>query len=233
MIEFGHATHVGLRRTRNEDTYYADPGLGLFLVADGMGGHQHGEVASAMARDVVADAVRQGSTLIDAVNTAAMRLEEHASQASDALPMGTTLAALLVRDGRYELAWVGDSRIYMLDGAFRQVSHDHSLVQELVNAGRLDPELAARHPQRNVLTQALGITAAAQIHLGVARGDTRPGTAFLLCTDGITEGLDDTALSRIVARRDLAAQECVDHLVLDGLDASGDDNLTAILVRLS
>ncbi|MGN6740549.1 PP2C family protein-serine/threonine phosphatase [Dyella sp.] len=233
MIEFGHGTHVGLRRTRNEDTYYADPALGLFLVADGMGGHQHGEVASALARDVVVAEVRNGAPLIDAVRTAASRLEAHARKSRDALPMGTTLAALRIRDEAYELAWVGDSRIYALDDQFRQVSHDHSLVQELINAGRLDPELAARHPQRNVLTQALGITTAEQLHIGVARGACRAGIGFLLCTDGLTEGLDDAALARLVQRTDLAAQECVDHLLLDGLEASGSDNLTVILVRLS
>ncbi|HET6433518.1 PP2C family protein-serine/threonine phosphatase [Dyella sp.] len=233
MIEFGHGTHVGLRRTRNEDTYFADPALGLFLVADGMGGHQHGEVASAMARDAVAEQIRQGKSLVEAVHAAALRLESHARQSRDALPMGTTLAALHVDEEHYQLAWVGDSRIYRLDPPFRQVSHDHSLVQELINAGRLDPELAARHPQRNVLTQALGITAADQLHVGMARGTHTPGVGFLLCTDGLTEGMDDAALARIATRGDLAAQECVDHLLLDALDASGNDNVTVILVRLS
>ncbi|HEX5305712.1 MAG TPA: protein phosphatase 2C domain-containing protein [Dyella sp.] len=233
MIEFGHGTHVGLRRTRNEDTYYADPALGLFLVADGMGGHQHGEVASALARDVMVEAVRRGAALIDAVRTAASRLEAHARQSRDALPMGTTVAALRIHENNYELAWVGDSRIYVVGREFRQVSHDHSLVQELINAGRLDPELAARHPQRNVLTQALGITAAEQMHIGVAGGTCQPGTGFLLCTDGLTEGLDDAALARLSRRTDLAAQECVDHLLIDGLEASGSDNLTVILVRVT
>ncbi|HEU4669720.1 MAG TPA: protein phosphatase 2C domain-containing protein [Dyella sp.] len=232
MIEFGHGTHVGLRRTRNEDTYYADPDLGLFLVADGMGGHQHGEVAAALARDAVVEQVRRGQSLLDAVRIAAAQLEQHAGGRRDALPMGTTLAALHLRDGAYDVAWVGDSRIYRLSDRFELVSHDHSLVQELVRAGRLDPELAARHPQRNVLTQALGITAAGQLHVGVAGGRQQAGLAFLLCTDGLTDGLGDAALARVVQRADLAAQECVDHLLLDGLDAGGSDNLTAILIRL-
>ncbi|MGA0586589.1 PP2C family protein-serine/threonine phosphatase [Dyella sp. KRB-257] len=233
MIEFGHGTHVGLRRSRNEDAYYADPALGLFLVADGMGGHQHGEVASALARDAVVEEIRGGAPLIDAVRRAAVQLESHARRSHDALPMGTTLAALKIDQETYELVWVGDSRIYAFGEHFRQVSHDHSLVQELISAGRLDPALAARHPQRNVLTQALGITTAEQIHVGVARGACRAGTGFLLCTDGLTEGLDDAALARTARRTDLAAQECVDHLLLDGLEASGNDNLTVILVRLS
>lgn len=232
MIEFGHGTHVGLRRTRNEDTYYADPDLGLFLVADGMGGHQHGEVAAALARDAVVEQVRRGQSLLDAVRIAAQQLEQHAGGRHDALPMGTTLAALHLHEGVYDVAWVGDSRIYRLADQFELVSHDHSLVQELVNAGRLDPELASRHPQRNVLTQALGITAADQLHVGVAGGRQCPGNAFLLCTDGLTDGLETSSLAGVVQRTDLAAQECVDHLLLDGLEAGGNDNLTAILIRL-
>ncbi|MDE2468715.1 MAG: serine/threonine-protein phosphatase, partial [Bradyrhizobium sp.] len=130
MIEFGHGTHVGLRRARNEDTYYADPDLGLFLVADGMGGHQHGEVAAALARDSVVEQVRAGHSLLASVRLAAQRLEKEARHRRDALPMGTTLAALHLHDDGYDVAWVGDSRIYMHSDAFRLVSHDHSLVQE-------------------------------------------------------------------------------------------------------
>ena len=232
MIEFGHGTHVGLRRMRNEDTYCADPGLGLFLVADGMGGHQHGEVASALARDATVEALTQGKPLLEAVRVAAERLQHCSRQSADALPMGTTLAALHLTDEGYDVAWVGDSRIYLLDDGLHQVSHDHSLVQELVHAGRLDPALAAQHPQRNVLTQALGITAPEQLQIGMMRSTTPPRRGFLLCTDGLTEDLDDTALARIVDRSDLPAQECVDHLLLEALARGGSDNITAILVRL-
>lgn len=232
MIELGHGTHVGLRRTRNEDTYYADPDLGLFLVADGMGGHQHGEVAAAIARDTVVEQVRNGQSLPEAIRVAAARLEHHAGNRQDPLPMGTTLAALHLHDGVYDVAWVGDSRIYLQRERFELVSHDHSLVQELVNAGRLDPELAARHPQRNVLTQALGITSASQLHVGVAGGRQCPGYAFLLCTDGLTDGLGTPSLANVAQRADLTAQECVDLLLLDGLEAGGSDNLTAVLIRL-
>ena len=140
MIEFGHGTHVGLRRTRNEDTYYADASLGLFLVADGMGGHQHGEVASARVRDRVTDLILQKQGLADAIRDAGKDLYEHARSANDPLPMGTTIASLQLGADGYEVAWVGDSRIYLWHGGrLKQVSHDHSLVQELVAAGRLAP----------------------------------------------------------------------------------------------
>jgi serine/threonine protein phosphatase PrpC len=231
MIEFGHGTHVGLRRTRNEDTYYADASLGLFLVADGMGGHQHGEVASALVRDAVVDLVTRGQSLIEAIQGAAERLMAHARHGFDLLPMGTTIAALRIIGDSYEMAWVGDSRIYMWKRELRQISHDHSLVQALVEAGQLDPALASRHPQRNVLTQALGVTATEQLHIGMARGQLEPDMGFLLCSDGLTEEVSDASIAQTAARKDLAAQECVDQLLLAALDSGGDDNITVIIVR--
>jgi protein phosphatase len=233
MIEFGHGTHVGLRRTRNEDTYYAGASLGLFLVADGMGGHQHGEVASALVRDAVVDLVGQGHSLIEAVHGAAERLLAHTRHSFDVLPMGTTIAVLRIIGDGYEVAWVGDSRIYLWKKELRQISHDHSLVQALVEAGQIDPAQAAQHPQRNVLTQALGVTAIEQLHIGMARGQLESGMGFLLCSDGLTEGVSDASIARTVARTDLAAQECVDQLLLSALDSGGDDNITVLIVRSS
>lgn len=233
MIEFGHGTHVGLRRARNEDTYYADAALGLFLVADGMGGHQHGEVASALVRDIVVEQVTAGRGLIEAVQHAGAQVLALARDSQDLLPMGTTIAALRVTTEGYEVAWVGDSRIYQWKDQLRQISHDHSLVQALVEAGQIDPARAAKHPQRNVLTQALGVTTAEQLHIGMARGQLAQGMGFLLCSDGLTECIDDAAIARVVSRSDLASQECVDQLLLNALDGGGDDNITAILVRCS
>jgi len=232
MIEFGHGTHVGLRRTRNEDTYYADAALGLFLVADGMGGHQHGEVASALARDAIVESVRKGKTLAEAVHGAAERLLEHTQRYDDALPMGTTVAAIRFSEQGYEVAWVGDSRIYQWKDGLRQISHDHSLVQRLVEAGAIYEAQAKRHPQRNILTQALGITALEQLHISMAKGRLEPGMSFLVCSDGLTEEVNDAGIEAIITRRDLAAQECLDHLLLAALEAGGSDNVTAILVRV-
>ncbi|HEY8586685.1 MAG TPA: protein phosphatase 2C domain-containing protein [Rhodanobacter sp.] len=231
MIEFGHGTHVGLRRARNEDTYYADASLGLFLVADGMGGHQHGEVASALVRDAVVELASRGHSLLESVHGAAERLLAQPRQGSDVLPMGTTIAVLRVCGDAYEVAWVGDSRIYLWQEQLRQISHDHSLVQALLEAGEIEPSQAVRHPQRNVLTQALGVTALEQLHVGMARGRLEPGMGFLLCSDGLTEEVADAQIASTVARTDLAAQECVDKLLLSALDHGGDDNVTALLVR--
>jgi len=233
MIEFGHGTHVGLRRTRNEDTYYADATLGLFLVADGMGGHLHGEVASAVVRDSVVELVSRGHSLAEAIRGADEHLMAQLHDHASPLPMGSTIAALRLSDDGYEAAWVGDSRIYAIGRELRQVSHDHSLVQELVAAGTLDANQAARHPQRNVITQALGITAAEQLHIGMARGKLEHGMCFLLCSDGLTEEVDDAVIAGIVSRRDLSAQESAEHLLLAALDGGGSDNVTVILARIN
>src|SRR5690606_13823742 len=121
MIEFGHLTHVGLRRELNEDTYYGDSELGLWLVADGMGGHEYGEVASALAREAIVREVRRGAPLEQAIRTADEDIIHASQQRGDALPMGTTVVAARIAGRRFEVAWVGDSRVYLWrDGKLAQ-----------------------------------------------------------------------------------------------------------------
>jgi protein phosphatase len=105
-------------------------------------------------------------------------------------------------------------------------------VQRLVEAGTIDEAQAKRHPQRNILTQALGITALEQLHISMAKGTLEPGTSFLACSDGLTEEVSDSRIAEIISRRDLAAQECLDHLLLAALEGGGSDNITAILARI-
>lgn len=233
MIEFGHSTHVGLRREHNEDTYHADTDLGLWLVADGMGGHEHGEVASALARDTLIREVGSGTTLVRAIQLADEEIIRHSTRRSEALPMGTTIAALrLVKDNSYEVAWVGDSRIYLWeDASLRQISQDHSYVQELIDQGAITSEQARNHPHRNVVTQALGVTDPQALRVESVRGDFKPGMQLLLCSDGLTEEVDDDAIAAILSRIDLSAQECVEHLILAALEGGGSDNVTVLLVR--
>jgi len=233
MIEFGHGTHVGLRREHNEDTYYADAELGLCLVADGMGGHEHGEVASALARDTLVREVGRGAELVRAIQLADEEIIRHSTRRSEALPMGTTVAALRLLPGsRFEVAWVGDSRVYVWNNGLRQLSQDHSYVQELVDQGAITVEQARSHPHRNVVTQALGVTDPQALRVESTHGELRPGMQLLLCSDGLTEEVDDAEIAAIVGRLDLSAQECVDHLILAALDGGGSDNITVVLVRL-
>ena len=159
MIEFGHLTHVGLRRELNEDTYYGDSELGLWLVADGMGGHEYGEVASALARETIVREVRDGTPLAQAIRIADEEIIRASRRRNDALPMGTTVVAARITGNRFEVAWVGDSRVYLWrEGQLAQLSQDHSYVQELIAQGAISAEQARSHPHRNVVTQALGVS---------------------------------------------------------------------------
>ncbi|HRQ64397.1 MAG TPA: protein phosphatase 2C domain-containing protein [Xanthomonadaceae bacterium] len=231
MIEFGHGTHVGLRREHNEDTYHADAGLGLWLVADGMGGHEHGEVASALARDTLIAEIGQGRSLAEAIRKADEIIIQHSQGRNESLPMGTTIAAVKIMDDSFDVAWVGDSRVYLWNGELHQISQDHSYVQELIEQGAISPEQARSHPHRNVVTQALGVTEPQNLKVETVSGEFKPGMQLLLCSDGLTEEVDDRAISETLSRTDLSAQECVDHLLVAALDGGGSDNVTVVLLR--
>ncbi|WP_140908470.1 PP2C family protein-serine/threonine phosphatase [Cognatiluteimonas lumbrici] len=232
MIEFGHLTHPGLRRELNEDTYHGDGELGLWLVADGMGGHEYGEVASALAREAIVREVGRGASLAQAIRVADEEIIAASRQRSDALPMGTTVVAARVDGGRFEVAWVGDSRVYLWrDGKLVQLSQDHSYVHELIERGEISVEQARTHPQRNVVTQALGVTQPQDLNVETMSGEFGHGMQLLLCSDGLTEEVPDAQIAGILARQDCSAQETVDELVSAALDNGGSDNITAILVR--
>ncbi len=231
MIEFGNSSHVGLRRELNEDTYYSDSELGLWLVADGMGGHEFGEVASALARDAVVREIRGGRSLSEAIRSADEDIIRQSKRRADSLPMGTTMVAVRINEHRFELAWVGDSRAYLWSGQLRQLSSDHSYVQELIDQGAITPEQARSHPHRNVVTQALGVTDPESLKIETISGELRPGFQILLCSDGLTEEVNDTQIASLLAQTDLSAQECVDHLISSALDGGGSDNVTVILLR--
>lgn len=231
MIEFGHNTHPGLRREHNEDTYYADAEMGLWLVADGMGGHAQGEIASALARDMVVAEVSKGSDLGQAIRLAGEEIIRHSNKSSKSLPMGTTVAAVHLHGSEYEISWVGDSRVYLWNGELKQVSQDHSYVQELVDQDAITTEQAHIHPHRNVVTQALGVTDPLSLCVETVSGTLRPRLQLLLCSDGLTEEVTDSQIAAVLAREDLSAQECVDHLILAALEGGGSDNITVILIR--
>lgn len=231
MIEFGHLSHVGLRREHNEDTYYGDGELGLWLVADGMGGHEFGEVASALARDTIVNEIRAGKPLSHAIRAADEEIIKHSRRRAEALPMGTTIAAVRVNGDRFEVSWVGDSRVYLWNGELRQISQDHSYVQELIDQGAITHEQARSHPHRNVVTQALGVTDPQSLKVESITGEFKPGMQLLLCSDGLTEEVDDGSIARVLAKRDLSAQECVDQLIVAALDGGGSDNVTVLVVR--
>lgn len=233
MYEFGHLTHPGLRRSLNEDTYHGEGMLGLWLVADGIGGHDFGEIASALAREAVVREVRDGTPLVQAVRIAGEDIVRASRRRSEALPMGTTVVAAMLRGDRFEVAWVGDSRAYLWrpGQGLLQLTQDHSHVEELVVQGVLTRDEARAHPQRKMVTQALGVTDPAQLNIERISGDFAKQAQLLLCSDGLTEHVDDAAIARILANTGCSAQEIVDTLVAAALDGGGSDNVTAVLIR--
>jgi len=238
-LHHGVATDVGLVRRVNEDAYLVAPPL--FLVADGMGGHAGGAVASAIAVeefrqvDVRSLDTRRGTeTVVAAMARCQARIREWgaARNGGGAWHAGTTAAvALVVEDDegfKWLLANLGDSRIYRVrEGELEQVSVDHSVVQELLDAGEITREQASRHPERHVITRALGSPD------GVAPDffllPMAPAERLLLCTDGISGMVDDATIARIL-RTSADPREAADHLVGTALAAGGRDNATAVVV---
>ena len=239
-LQFGAATHVGQVRAHNEDAYLAEPPV--FVVADGMGGHRGGEIASAivveefarLARDGFDD--RNGAAAVDAtLRSAQRRIREYGAahaERPDRWHAGTTVAAaLLVADHeapKWLLANLGDSRIYKLSsGRFDQVSVDHSVVQELIDAGVISPADAATHPRRHVVTRALNGR-----ELPNAEYFVIPLTSaerLVLCSDGVSGMLDDAELGRFAAEAP-DPQDAADRIIEAAVAAGGEDNATAVVV---
>jgi len=230
----GTATHTGQIRASNQDAVgMVDD---LFVVADGMGGHRGGEVAAAEAVDVLMVGLERSDRagLVAAVRAANRSILERAAAEPDLSGMGTTLCALAVVDspsGDDALAVVniGDSRVYRFAaGRLDQVSDDHSLVADLVRAGKITSEEAAHHPQRNILTRALGIEADPLIDswdLVPVRGDR-----YLLCSDGLFNELDDGRLTEMLSGG--SVQEVADRLVQEAVDNGGHDNVTVLVAEV-
>ncbi len=235
MIRFAHgaATDVGRVRGHNEDSLLVAEAL--FAVADGMGGHRGGEVASADALETLRTTVLDpdAAAIHDAVLAANRHVFERSVTEPQLAGMGTTLCVVaLVHDEDSEqsiaIANVGDSRVYLLrDGGFRQITLDHSLVETMVRGGQLSPDEAAVHPGRNVLTRALGIEPDLEVDLfsePVAAGDR-----YLLCSDGLYNELSDDEIAATLRRVD-APWDAASELVAAAVDAGGRDNVTVVVV---
>lgn len=224
-------TRVGRVRAHNEDDSLVT--TSLLAVADGMGGHAAGEVASAMAVDILADADELDTieSIVAAVGSANARIRDAALADPDKRGMGTTLCLVaVVEDGRSEMVTVinvGDSRVYLLsDGVLHQLTEDHSLVETLVRQGRITPEEATTHPQRNVLTRAMGVDD--EVSMDVWLLDPRPGDRLLLCSDGLFNELDDAVIQRLLSESPGPADAAV-ALTAAADDAGGRDNITVVV----
>src|SRR5437868_1372811 len=228
-------------RSGNEDNFAveADEQRGLFIVADGMGGHAAGEVASEMAvqivlrelmelRDLETNGVDRRVT--EALKTANHAIHERTLTEVDKQGMGTTVSVLIIAGRRYLIGQVGDSRVYLLrDGALTQLTKDHSYVQEQVDAGFLTPEQARYHPYSNVITRCVG--ASPEVEPDVYRGETKNGDLFLVASDGLTGMVDDRRLGQLLGSRAEPARK-VHALISEANGRGGLDNITAIIVEV-
>ncbi|NCO37729.1 MAG: hypothetical protein COZ06_25535 [Armatimonadetes bacterium CG_4_10_14_3_um_filter_66_18] len=228
-------TDVGRLRTNNEDAYAVHRREGLLMVADGMGGHEAGEVASQQAVELICRVVSNGGApesnprarLRKALGAANDEILRAAQQRGN--NMGTTATVALILEDRLHVAQVGDSRAYLLrDGELTQLTEDHSVVQELVTAGLLSREGAEVHPHRNVLTRALGQTD--DIEVDVATHVLQPEDLLLLCTDGLTTMLSDEEIRSTLATN-TSLDETADALVKQANDRGGNDNITVVVAN--
>jgi serine/threonine protein phosphatase PrpC len=221
---------VGRVRRRNEDAYLVqDP---LFAVADGMGGHRGGNVASTMSLETLeaADIAHRGvPALLAAIRTANRAVLERGEADRELSGMGTTITAVLVDGDRAHVAHVGDSRAYLLrDGSLQQITEDHTVVQEMVRRGRLSPDQAEHHPQRSILTRALGVDE--ELDIDELTLELHPGDRVLICSDGLTGMVTEDAIAEALAQAPDPQAAC-DRLVAMANEAGGDDNVTAIVLE--
>ena len=225
------ATHPGRIRDRNEDRHLALPAQGLWLIADGMGGNQGGEIASTLVVQEVGNLMDQGLPLRQAIAMTHQTIRTVARQSEAARGMGSTVVALTLDRFRYEVCWVGDSRAYLWDNvSLAPLTRDHSFVRELVDSGIITEGEARQHPQRNVITRALGLESIEHVIVDCTAGELFRDERILLCSDGLTSELDDSEIAEILALRK-SSQVTVDLLVQNANAKGGRDNITAILVE--
>lgn len=231
-FETGAQTHTGRVRDHNEDRFLANPGSGVWLVADGMGGHHGGELASASIVTHVESVGRAASApdlqarFVDRIARANDEIQGIAK--ANGATIGSTLAALLAYDQHFAAVWSGDSRIYMVrDGELMQVSRDHTEAQELLDSGAISYDEAANWPRKNVITRAIGVTAAPE--LDQRYGVLCDADTFVLCSDGLTGHVSDNEILELTYDR--TPQEACDELVNLTLERGATDNVTVVIVR--
>ncbi len=233
VAEYARESDVGRQRRANEDAYYAQ--APLFVVADGMGGAQAGEVASSTAIDVFRDGLPDGDDSVERrlaglVRVANERIHDLSRNDAELAGMGTTLTAAYVDLDTVAIAHVGDSRAYRWrDGQLERLTDDHSLVEELIRQGKLEPEEAEEHPQRSIITRALGPEPAVEVDIRTA--PARDGDVFLICSDGLTGMIGEQGVAEVLGRGG-PLRDAVHALVQAANEAGGRDNITVVLFRV-
>lgn len=240
-VHFAARSDVGMIRSGNEDSFsaHATKERGLFVVADGMGGHAAGEVASEMAVQIVTRELNDVEdlhsetarmTVAESIRLANRAIYERTLAESDKQGMGTTVSLIILAGARYLIGHVGDSRIYLLrDGALKQLTKDHSYVQEQVDAGLLTPEQARYHPYSNVITRCVG--AGEEVEPDTYGGELRVGDVFLVASDGLTGMVDDRRIQQLLLSR-ASPGRVVDALIAEANYRGGLDNITAVVSQV-
>jgi serine/threonine protein phosphatase PrpC len=229
-------THVGRVRELNEDRFVDRPLMGLWAVADGMGGHQAGDVASGMIAEALDQIgpVTSGYVFLDEVRESLAVVNRSLVARAAALQrgsvIGSTVVVLLSYEGHFACLWAGDSRGYVLrQGTLRQITRDHSLVQQLVDSGDLSAEDAKRDRRSNVITRAVGVHA--DLVVDVVQGMIESGDIYLLCSDGLTGHVEDAEIEAILAQQSLEA--AAETLISLALERGGKDNVTLVVIAAS
>jgi protein phosphatase len=228
-LVYAAQTVVGRVREHNEDALLCCPELALWAVADGLGGHRRGEVASALALQTLQAACAKGDSLLAAVHAANSAILAAAGQDAECRGMGTTLVAVRFAGADFQLAWVGDSRAYRVDAEhIERLSHDHSWVQAMIDAGEMSVEQARSHPQRNIIFQCLGRDDQA-LDVGLVQGRLQPHELLLLCSDGLTGELTDAQIQQLCASA-ATLDELVTLLIERANQLGGNDNISCIVL---
>lgn len=225
-------THVGLRRKVNEDAVLALPDRALWVVSDGMGGHEAGDFASRLIADSIAmipaglGPTDRMHALRQSIHSAHDLIVAEADKRGRGV-IGATVAALMLADGHFVGIWAGDSRIYMLrDGQIEMLTTDHSAVAELVLSGQITWDEAEMHPNSNAITRAVGV--GDELELDKVRGQTQAGDRFLICSDGLTKYATFAILQDMLTRYPI--ETVSDHLIQLALDGGGADNISVVVV---
>lgn len=228
-VNYAVRTDVGRIREHNEDDYCVNQDLGLYVVADGMGGHASGEVASAIAVAAIEHQIQQGNSLPEAIKIAHLAILKGVETGAGRSGMGTTVVAVQLQDSAYTLAWLGDSRAYLWAGKLLQISKDHSLVQMLLDSGQITQAEARVHPRKNIIYQNLGAVNAEKLRVSVEQGVLYKNQKIILCSDGLSDEVDDEQMSEIIAQSnddDLIVEKLVEAAINNG----GKDNVSVIVV---
>lgn len=251
-LQHSAATDVGLKRTNNEDTILSNPRAGLWLVADGMGGHAAGEVASAIVAETIEQQISCGATLEQAIRQAHRAVIDAADAGRGGPGMGSTVVALHSQGTSYEIAWVGDSRAYLwqprgklnalvggdtvvddgaeqLYGELIQLTTDHSYVQMLFDTGAISADEMHKHPDKNIITQCLGSVDIDAVAVDVCRMKWYPDDCILLCSDGLSDAVSDEQIQQVLQDKG-DVQSATQALIALALEQGGADNISVTLI---